>query len=122
MKNAKCGMKCSANALFILHLAFSVLHFSFFFSRHFIKPGNTMTQPIRLAVLVSGAGTTLQNLIDRGADGRLCAGPAVVIAGSAEAHALERARQAGIAAAVVESKQAGSREEFSRQIFALCRE
>ena len=32
-----------------------------------------MTKPIRVVVLLSGGGTTLQNLIDRIADGRLSA-------------------------------------------------
>jgi formyltetrahydrofolate-dependent phosphoribosylglycinamide formyltransferase len=81
-----------------------------------------MPQPIRLAVLVSGGGTTLQNLVDRSADGRLCAQIGVVISSNPGAFALERARRAGIATAVVLRKEAGSRAEFSRRIFALCRE
>ena len=32
-----------------------------------------MGDPIRLAVLLSGSGTTLRNLLDRSADGRLAA-------------------------------------------------
>src|ERR1700677_5157095 len=83
---------------------------------------STMPQPIRLAVLVSGGGTTLQNLVDRCADGRLCAQIGVVISSNAVAFALERARRAGIAPAVVLRKEAGSRAEFSRRIFELCRE
>ena len=82
-----------------------------------------MTQPpIRLAVLVSGGGTTLQNLIDRIADGRLTAEIAVVIAGCRDAFALQRAGRANLPSAVVERKQSGSREEFSRRIFELCRQ
>lgn len=77
----------------------------------------TRAQPIRLGVLVSGAGTTLQNFIDRIADGRLRAEVALVISSSTDTYALERARKAGIAAAVVSRKEAGSREEFSRRIF-----
>ncbi len=79
-------------------------------------------QPIRLAVLASGGGTTLQNLIDRIGDGRLSAEIAVVIASSHDAFALQRAERANIPHAVVERKQAGSREEFSRRIFELCRQ
>lgn len=81
-----------------------------------------MTQPIRLGVLVSGGGTTLQNLIDRIADGRLCARIGVVIASAADAFALERARRAGIATVVVQRKEVGSQAEFSQKIFAACRE
>lgn len=77
---------------------------------------------IRLAVLVSGGGTTLQNLLDRIGDGRLAARVVQVIASNAEAFALERARRAGISATAVSRKDAGSAEEFSRRIFALCRD
>jgi formyltetrahydrofolate-dependent phosphoribosylglycinamide formyltransferase len=78
-------------------------------------------QPIRLAVLVSAGGTTLQNLIDRCAAGTLPARLALVVSNNADAYALERARQAGIATLVVARKEAGSREEFSRRIFDGCR-
>jgi phosphoribosylglycinamide formyltransferase 1 len=79
-------------------------------------------EPLRLAVLVSGGGTTLQNLLDRSGDGRLPAQIVQVISNNAEAFALERARRAGVRSAVVNRKEAGSREEFSRRIFDLCRE
>jgi len=79
-------------------------------------------QPIRLAVLVSGGGTTLQNLLDRCRDGRLRAQVVQVISSAADAFALERARQAGVPGAVVNRKEAGSAEEFSRRIFDLCRQ
>lgn len=78
--------------------------------------------PIRLAVLVSGGGTTLQNLIDRIGDGRLHAHIALVVSSKPNAFALERARRAAIPTATVERKQAGSNEAFSRQIFDLCRQ
>ncbi len=81
-----------------------------------------MHQPIRLAVLLSGGGTTLQNLLDRIADGRLDARVVAVVASNASAFGLERARRAGIPAAAVERKACPSREEFSRRIFDVCRE
>jgi formyltetrahydrofolate-dependent phosphoribosylglycinamide formyltransferase len=81
-----------------------------------------MAQPLRVAVLLSGGGTTLQNLLDRTADGRLPAAVVQVVSNRADAYGLERARRAGVAAAVVERKTCGSREEFSGRIFALCRE
>jgi phosphoribosylglycinamide formyltransferase 1 len=77
--------------------------------------------PIRLAVLLSGGGTTLQNLLDRTADGRLSARVVQVISNKADAYGLERARGAGIPGAVVDRKACASTEEFSDQIFALCR-
>lgn len=81
-----------------------------------------MHNPIRLAVVASGGGTTLQNFLDRIAAERLHAEVAVVISNNADAFALERARGAGIPAMVVDRKEAGSREEFSRRIFEHCRQ
>src|SRR5687767_10450760 len=81
-----------------------------------------MHDPIRLAVLASAGGTTLQNLLDRIADGRLRAEVAAVVSNNSDAFVLERARRAGIAAYVVDRKEAGTREEFSRRIFAHCRD
>jgi len=79
-----------------------------------------VTPPIRLAVLLSGNGTTLQNLLDRSADGRLGA-VVQVVSNRADAYGLERARRAGVPAAVVERRSCGSPKEFSERIFALCR-
>jgi phosphoribosylglycinamide formyltransferase 1 len=78
-------------------------------------------EPIRLAVLLSGGGTTLQNLLDRCADGRLRARVVQVVSNRADALGLERARAAGIAAAVVDRKACGTPEAFSARIFDLCR-
>jgi formyltetrahydrofolate-dependent phosphoribosylglycinamide formyltransferase len=63
-----------------------------------------MPQPPRLAVLLSGSGSTLQNLVDRIADGRLRASVAVVLSSRSDAFGLERARRAGIAAQAVPRK------------------
>jgi formyltetrahydrofolate-dependent phosphoribosylglycinamide formyltransferase len=75
----------------------------------------------RLAVFLSGSGTTLQNLLDRIADGRLKATVVQVMSSRVDAFGLERARQAGIPAAVVERKTCASREEFGERMFAPCR-
>jgi phosphoribosylglycinamide formyltransferase-1 len=74
--------------------------------------------PVRLAVLLSGAGTTLQNLIDRIADGRLVAKIAVVVASRVDAGGLERARRAGIPAAVVARKEFPDTERFNDALHA----
>jgi len=76
---------------------------------------------MRIAVLVSAGGTTLQNLLDRCADGRLPAQVVLVVASRADAFALERARRAGVEAGAVNHKECGSTEEFSRRIFERCR-
>jgi phosphoribosylglycinamide formyltransferase-1 len=72
---------------------------------------------IRLAILLSGNGTTLQNLIDRIADGRLQARIVLVISNHADAYGLVRAEEAGIPTAVEDRRECSSREEFSQRIF-----
>src|SRR5688572_10284844 len=78
--------------------------------------------PIRLAVLASAGGTTLQNLLDCIADGRLRAQVVLVVSNNADAYALERARRADIPTALVPRQEAGTRAEFSRRIFEACRQ
>jgi formyltetrahydrofolate-dependent phosphoribosylglycinamide formyltransferase len=78
--------------------------------------------PIRIAVLLSKAGTSLQNFMDRIADGRLNAQIVAVVSNNKEAFGLERARQAKIPAFAIDRKEAGSVAEFSRRLFAPCKE
>lgn len=80
-----------------------------------------MSDPIRPGVLLSGSGTTLQNLLDRIADGRLSARIACVVSSKAGVAGLERARTAGVPAFTVERKSCASREEFSNRILDHCR-
>ena len=77
---------------------------------------------IRLAVFLSGNGTTLQNLLDRIADGRLPAQVVLAASNKADAFGLVRAEKAGIPTAVVDRKRFAGREEFSRKLFDLCRQ
>jgi len=81
-----------------------------------------MRTPLRLAVLLSGGGTTLQNLLDCTADGRLPAQVVCVLSNQPQAHGLSRGRAAGIPTAVVERKACSSREEFSARLFQHCRD
>jgi formyltetrahydrofolate-dependent phosphoribosylglycinamide formyltransferase len=81
-------------------------------------PGN----PIRLAVLLSGGGTTLQNLLDRIADGRLEAEVVLVVGSRPDAFGLARAEKAGVTAAVIDRKNYDSTECFSQAIFERCRQ
>src|ERR1700683_4641453 len=78
--------------------------------------------PMRLAVLLSGVGTTLQNFLDRIADGRLQASVRVVISSRADALGLWRAEQANIRTDVVVRKECASVEAFSERIFESCRQ
>lgn len=70
---------------------------------------------MKAAVLVSGNGTNLQALIDAEKKGRLgrCR-IALVVSDREQAHALERARRAGIDTAVIEPLPGQTREEFDR--------
>ena len=77
---------------------------------------------IRLAVLLSAGGTTLQNLIDRIADGRLSARIVQVVASNADAYGIERALRADLPVTVVTRRECASREEFSAHIFDICRQ
>jgi phosphoribosylglycinamide formyltransferase-1 len=72
--------------------------------------------PIRLAVCVSGGGTTLQNLVDRIADGRLAASIVQVVAGRPGIGAIARAERAGIPVAV-EARGKRTLSDFSAAIF-----
>jgi phosphoribosylglycinamide formyltransferase-1 len=75
--------------------------------------------PIRLAVLASGGGTTLQNLLDEIAAGRLEARMQVVIASRPGVKALERASTAKVMNFVVDRKQIADVAAFSRAVFQL---
>jgi phosphoribosylglycinamide formyltransferase 1 len=72
--------------------------------------------PIRLAVCVSGGGTTLQNLIDRIAAARLRAAIVQVVANKPGIGALARAEAVGIPTEVV-VRAGRSLSEFSAAIF-----
>jgi phosphoribosylglycinamide formyltransferase-1 len=81
----------------------------------------TPKPPIRLAVLLSGSGTTLQNLIDRIADGRLAAQIVQVVTSKPSAFGVERARRAGLPVDVVERRSFPDVAAFSAAIFDRCR-
>ena len=79
----------------------------------------TIDRPVRLAVLISGGGTTLQNFLDRIAAGALRAELAVVLASRADAYGLERARRAGIPALVVARKAHADAARFNDALHAV---
>ncbi len=70
----------------------------------------------KIAVLVSGGGTNLQALID--AQGTVLSSGKIelVVANNAGAYALERAKNAGIATAVVLKKECGSQFAFEERL------
>lgn len=72
--------------------------------------------PIRLAVCVSGSGTTLQNLLDRIRARKLRAEVVKVVASRPRIPAIEKAAAAGIALALAD-RSTRSLAEFSRSVF-----
>jgi phosphoribosylglycinamide formyltransferase 1 len=77
-----------------------------------------MHRPIRLVALISGGGTTLQNLIDRIAAGSLDATIAGVVSSRAGISGVERARRAGLPVSVI---AAGS-PRFTDDVWKAVRE
>jgi phosphoribosylglycinamide formyltransferase-1 len=81
-----------------------------------------MPQPLPIAVLISGGGTTLRNLIAKIAAGELPVEIRLVISSSPQAKGLEFARAAGIPTLVVEKTKSLSPEAFSEVVFGPCRQ
>src|SRR5438552_18974087 len=75
--------------------------------------------PISLAVLVSGSGTTLQNLIDQIARKTLDARIEIVIGSRSDLPALKRARDAQVPTAVIDRREFSDVAAFSRAVFRL---
>jgi len=73
--------------------------------------------PINLAVLLSGSGTTLQNLIDEIAAGRLDARIKLVIASRPGLLGIQRAQAAGLPVAVIDRREFPDVPAFSREVF-----
>jgi formyltetrahydrofolate-dependent phosphoribosylglycinamide formyltransferase len=86
-------------------------------------PGGLRTdrKTLRLAVLLSGSGRTLENLLDRIAAGRLTASVERVVSSRGDVRGVRLAEQAGIPVTVL--PPAGRPlADWSEAIFAACRE
>jgi phosphoribosylglycinamide formyltransferase 1 len=77
--------------------------------------------PFRIAVLISGGGTTLNNLIEKISLGSLRVEIALVVSSAPDARGLQFAQDAGIPAEVVQRKDFRSQDDFSKAVFACCR-
>ncbi|MBI4927463.1 MAG: phosphoribosylglycinamide formyltransferase [Anaerolineae bacterium] len=78
-----------------------------------------MTNRSRLVVLVSGSGSNLQAVLDACAQGVLEADVCAVVSNRADAFALERARQKGIPALLLEKLKEEDRESYDRRLADL---
>jgi formyltetrahydrofolate-dependent phosphoribosylglycinamide formyltransferase len=73
---------------------------------------------VRLGVLISGSGTTLQNFIDCVKAGTLNAEIACVVSSSEKVYGLVRARENNIPSTTIPRKKYETMEEFSKAIFS----
>ncbi len=78
-------------------------------------------KPIRLAVLLSGGGSTLQNIADAINRKDLDAKIVCVISSRSDAYGVQRAAQLGLPCQVVERKAIPAVKEFSDAIFGTIR-
>ncbi len=77
----------------------------------------------RIAVLVSGGGTNLQALLDAENSGILKSGEIVlVVSNNPDAYALTRAKNAGVASAVLTKKDCGGQTGFEERLNGLLEE
>ena len=78
-----------------------------------------MSQPVRLAVLLSGHGTTLQNLIDAIEAATLNATIAIVVSSRPDAYGLERARRHGLKAVCLPRQTFHDRQTYDTALNRL---
>jgi len=78
-----------------------------------------MTRQLRLGVLASGRGSNLQAIIDASEAGRIDARVVTVVSDTAQAYALERARQHGIDTAFIDPSLHRTREAFDAAVLDL---
>jgi phosphoribosylglycinamide formyltransferase-1 len=74
--------------------------------------------PLRVAVLLSGSGTSLENLLEHIDTGRVNAEVVVVVSSKEKAFGLERARKRGIPAVAVSRKKHPDKKDFNDRLHA----
>ncbi|HYD49387.1 MAG TPA: phosphoribosylglycinamide formyltransferase [Terriglobales bacterium] len=79
---------------------------------------NPPLSPVRLAVLISGGGSTLQNFIDEIGAGRLAAEISIVIASRADAGGLDKARRAQLPAVAIPRRNHPDTDSFNDALHA----
>lgn len=85
-------------------------------------PDSSPNRPLKLAVLISGGGTTLTNFLEKRAAGELDIEVPLVIASRPDCGGVDKAKAAGLRCEVVRRRDFQDISEFSTTIFALCRE
>lgn len=79
-------------------------------------------RPLRLAVLISGGGTTLRNFAQKITDGSLAAEIPLVIASRPDCGGIKLAAEAGIHCEVVARREFTNADDFSRAVFDQLRD
>jgi phosphoribosylglycinamide formyltransferase-1 len=80
-----------------------------------------MNKPLPIAVLISGGGTTLKNLLDKRARGELPVDIRLVVSSSSRAKGLQFAEAEKIPTLVVERGSCASSDDFCSAVFEPCR-
>lgn len=86
-----------------------------------MDPDSKLASPLRLAVLISGGGTTMLNLQSEILAGRLNAVIVRVIASRSQCGGLEKARSLSLPVEIVARKSFDTAEQYSEAVFNLCR-
>lgn len=81
-----------------------------------------MSTPLRTAVLLSGGGRTLENLVERIQAGEVPCEVGLVISNRAEVYGLVRAENHGLPAQVIDPAKELTPEEFSAEVFRAIEE
>jgi len=87
-----------------------------------LPSSNSLNRPLKLAVLISGGGTTLTNFLEKQAAGELDIEVPLVIASRHDCSGIAKAEAAGLRCEVLCRRDYENRTEFSAGIFDLCRE
>ena len=83
---------------------------------------NEPSSPLPIAVLISGGGTTLKNLLEKIDAGELPVQVALVISSSSKAGGLQYAHDAGIPTQIVRPNDYHTETSFSEAAFEPCRQ
>ncbi|MEN8240289.1 MAG: phosphoribosylglycinamide formyltransferase [Chloroflexota bacterium] len=81
-----------------------------------------MSNLTRLVVLISGSGSNLGAILKASAEGRLAANVAAVVSNNPSAFGLERARNAGVPAAVHLSKKSQPRADYDAELAEIVKQ
>ncbi len=80
-----------------------------------------MRPPLKIAVLISGGGRTLRNLIDRIQEGKLHAEIQLVISSNPDAVGLEMAHRSTIPVMVADPRDYDGQQAYGQAVFDACR-